>query len=278
MGVSHGDSPAADSKPDGMPRGANAKIPESTISWLAVYLRSLRELSAKGESLISSVALAAQAGVTPAKLRRDLAFVGSTGIRGVGYEVETLSKRISAALGIECDVPIAVIGMGNLGRALARLSAFDNRGFCVAALFDISPEICGRTIQGRVVSHMDRLCEVSDDLQINIAIVAVGPQVAQTVVDAVVGAGITSILNFSPISVVVPDGVRVRSVDLLSELQILAFHLTHKTGTVRRDPQVLPTSKGCSALSKSTAPTGLVEAQAREPTRLQVHDDVPAAE
>ena len=234
MGVSLGDSSAGDSTPGDMPKSSGAKIPDSTISWLSIYLRSLGELSARGETLVSSVALAAHAGVTPAKLRRDLGFVGSTGMRGVGYEVETLSRQIAIALGVDHEVPIAIIGVGNLGRALARRSIFGSRGFRVAALFDIAPEICGKTVQGHVVSHMDRLEEISNELQINIAVVAVGPHAAQTVADEIVAAGITSILNFSPAPVAVPDSIRVRNVDLLSELQILAFHFTHKPRTATR--------------------------------------------
>lgn len=238
MGVSHDDSAAIDSEPDSpLADAQGAAIPESTISWLSIYLRSLNELSAKGETLISSVALAAHAGVTPAKLRRDLAFVGSTGIRGVGYDVETLRKRVATALGVECEVPIAIVGMGNLGRALARRSLFGNRGFRVAALFDISPDICGTAVQGHVVSHMDQLGSIANELQINIAVVAVGTQSAQAAVDAVVAAGITSILNFSPVPVVVPAEARIRNVDLLSELQILAFHFTHKPGSARGEPR-----------------------------------------
>lgn len=209
-------------------RAASA-IPEATVARLPVYLRALRALAERGIATASSEELAVIAGVNSAKLRKDLSYLGSYGTRGVGYDVEYLVYQISRELGLSQDWPVAIIGIGNLGHALANYGGFVSRGFRIAALLDADPRLSGNRVAGLVIRHIDELDEVVADNGISIAVIAVPPGAAQEVADRLVAAGITSILNFAPAVVTVPPGVDLRKVDLSIELQILAFHEQRKT-------------------------------------------------
>ena len=211
-----------------------AAIPEATVARLPVYLRALRTLADRGTATASSEELAGVAGVNSAKLRKDLSFLGSYGTRGVGYDVEYLIYQISRELGLSLDWPVAIIGIGNLGHALANYGGFVSRGFRIAALFDADPRLSGNRVAGLVIRHVDELDEVIADLGISIAVIAVPPTAAQGVADRLVAADITSILNFAPTVVTVPDGVDLRKVDLSIELQILAFHEQRKSAEGQR--------------------------------------------
>ena len=169
------------------------------------------------------------AGVNSAKLRKDLSYLGSYGTRGVGYDVEYLIYQISRELGLSQDWPVAIIGIGNLGHALANYGGFVSRGFRIAALLDADARLSGNRVAGLVIRHIDELDEVVAENGISIAVIAVPPGAAQQVADRLVAAGITSILNFAPAVVTVPPGVDLRKVDLSIELQILAFHEQRKT-------------------------------------------------
>ncbi len=208
-------------------RAASA-IPEATVARLPVYLRALRALAERGTATASSEELAAIAGVNSAKLRKDLSYLGSYGTRGVGYDVEYLVYQISRELGLSQDWPVAVIGIGNLGHALAYYGGFVSRGFRIAALLDADPRLSGNRVAGLVIRHVDELDEVIAENGISIAVIAVPPEAAQDVADRLVTAGITSILNFAPAVLTVPEGVSLRKVDLSVELQILAFHEQRK--------------------------------------------------
>lgn len=197
---------------------------------LPVYLRTLHDLAERGLATVSSEDLAAAAGVNSAKLRKDLSHLGSYGTRGVGYEVEYLVYQISRELGLTQDWAVAIIGAGNLGRALSGYGGFASRGFRMAALLDSDPSVVGRTIGGHTVEPIDKLETVIKDRGISIVVIATPASAAQAVCDRVVAAGITSILNFAPVVLSVPDGVDVRKVDLSIELQILAFHEQRKAG------------------------------------------------
>jgi redox-sensing transcriptional repressor len=205
-------------------------IPEATVARLPVYLRALHGLAERGVATVSSEELATAAGVNSAKLRKDLSHLGSYGTRGVGYEVEYLVYQISRELGLTQDWAVAIVGIGNLGRALAGYGGFASRGFRMAALLDAEPEIVGEPISGLVVEHIDDLETVIKDNGVSIAVLAVPATAAQAVCDRVVASGVTSILNFAPVVLSVPDGVDVRKVDLSIELQILAFHEQRKAG------------------------------------------------
>ena len=199
-------------------------IPEATVGRLPVYLRALVEMAERGASTISSGDLAEAAGVNSAKVRKDLSYLGSYGTRGVGYDVEYLIYQIRRELGLEQDWAVAIVGVGNLGHALANYKGFGERGFRVAALVDTDGGKVGERVGDLVVEHIDDLDRVVKEEQVSIGIIATPAAAAQEVCDRLVAAGVTSILNFAPVHVQVPQGVSVRKVDLSTELQILSFH------------------------------------------------------
>jgi redox-sensing transcriptional repressor len=184
-------TPARSRRP-GAPTRTERGIPEATVARLPVYLRALTALSDSGIATASSEDLATAAGVNSAKLRKDLSYLGSYGTRGVGYDVEYLRYQIAREIGVTQDWAVVIVGIGNLGHALANYSGFGTRGFRIVALLDADP--------------------------------------AQEVCDRLVAAGVTSILNFAPVVLSVPDGVDIRKVDLSIELQILAYHEQRKSG------------------------------------------------
>ncbi|MFP5299035.1 MAG: redox-sensing transcriptional repressor Rex [Actinomycetota bacterium] len=204
----------------------NRPIPEATVARLPVYLRSLLEL-AEGQGrdvTVSSEDLARMAGVNAAKVRKDLSYLGSYGTRGVGYDVEYLLYQITRELGLTQDWPAVIIGIGNLGRALASYKGFGERGFRIMALFDVDESVIGQEVGGLPIQHIDELKTVVNDEGISIGIIATPPSSAQESADKLVDAGVRSILNFAPGVVNVPPDVNIRKVDLSIELQILAFY------------------------------------------------------
>jgi len=206
----------------GSPSGQS--IPEATVSRLPLYLRSLQELMDEELSTVSSERLAEMAGVNAAKVRKDLSYFGSYGTRGVGYDVEYLLLHIRRELGLTHDWPCVIAGMGNLGQALANYGGFSDRGFVIAALVDANPDKVGTTVEGVPISHVDDLDELVSQLDIHIGVIATPAHAAQDVADRMVAAGVTSILNFAPTVIAVPEGILVRKVDLAVELQILSFY------------------------------------------------------
>ena len=200
------------------------QIPEATVARLPVYLRALQEISAEQASTISSERLAEMAGVNAAKVRKDLSHFGSYGTRGVGYDVEFLLFQIRRVLGLTHDWPTVIAGMGNLGQALANYGGFQDRGFVVAALIDTDRAKVGTAIGDLTVDHPDDLARIVAERKITIGVIATPAVAAQEVADRMVAAGITSILNFAPTVLSVPDGISVRKVDLAVEMQILSFY------------------------------------------------------
>jgi redox-sensing transcriptional repressor len=209
-------------------RGTGRGIPEATVARLPVYLRALGALGDDGVSTVSSEELAAAAGVNSAKLRKDLSYLGSYGTRGVGYDVEYLLFQISRELGLTQDWPVVIVGLGHLGHALANYGGFASRGFAIRALVDTDPAVVGSEVAGLVVEPLRDLESVVRSQGVAIAVIATPASVAQDVCDRLVGAGVSSILNFAPSVLVVPDHVEVRKVDMSIELQILAFHEQRK--------------------------------------------------
>jgi redox-sensing transcriptional repressor len=199
-------------------------IPEATVARLPVYLRALYTLAERGVSTVASDELARSAGVNSAKLRKDLSHLGSYGIRGVGYDVEYLVYQVSRALGLTQRWPVIIIGAGNLGRALANYGGFLTRGFRIEAVFDSDTALVGRELGSVIVRHVNDLETVVTENGVAIGVIAVPASAAQAMCDRLVAAGVTSILNFAPLVLNVPEGVDVRKVDLSIELQILAFH------------------------------------------------------
>src|SRR4051794_20817195 len=206
-------------------------IPEATVARLPVYLRVLHGLAEAGTATVSSDSLAAAAGVGSAKLRKDLSHLGSYGTRGVGYDVEYLVYQISRELGLTQNWRVVIVGVGNLGHALAGYGGFASRGFTVAALLDSDERRIGERIAGLVVRPVTELEQVVRERDVHIGVVATPAESAQGVCDRLVAAGVTSVLNFAPCVLDVPDHVMVRKVDLSTELQILAFHEQRRLAT-----------------------------------------------
>lgn len=200
------------------------RIPEATVSRLPVYLRSLTDLHDAGAATVSSEQLADLSGVNAAKVRKDLSYLGSYGTRGVGYDVEYLVFQISRELGLTQDWPVVIVGVGNLGRALADFRGFAQRGFPVVALIDSDEAKVGTRVRGLTVHGFESLDEVVKELGIAIGIVATPPTAAQDVTDRLVAAGVRAILNFAPVVLSVPPDVSLRKVDLALELQVLSFY------------------------------------------------------
>lgn len=209
------------------------EIPDATVARLPQYLRALRDLSERGISSVSSEELAAAAGVRSAKLRRDLSHLGSYGVRGVGYGVEMLAHEISRVLGLTQDWPVAIVGLGNLGHALAAYLGLATRGFQVVALLDRDRDVVGREIAGMTVDSVDDLERIVTERGVAIGVIATPAASAQEVCDRFVAVGVGSVLNFAPCVLSVPAGVDVRKVDLSTELQILAFHEQRKAPAVQ---------------------------------------------
>ena len=200
------------------------RIPDATVARLPVYLRTLLEAHGEGVTTISSEQLAELAGVNAAKVRKDLSYLGTYGTRGVGYDVDHLRYEMSRALGLTRDQPVVLVGLGNLGAALANYGGFSDRGFPVGAIVDADPSKVGLTAAGVVVRHLDELPAIVDELQIAIGVIATPADRAQEVADRLIAAGVRSILNFAPVVLNVPDDVELRKVDLALELQILSFY------------------------------------------------------
>lgn len=223
-------------------------LPEATVARLAVYLRVLGDRAAAFGDTVSSEDLATAAGVNSAKLRKDLSYIGSNGTRGVGYEVSRLVAQIERVLGLTQRHAVALVGVGNLGHALAGYGGFAGRGFPLCALFDVDPELVGSHIDGIVVEHIERIGEVCDQHGVTIGVIATPGAVAQAVCDQLVAAGVGSILNFAPVVLRVPEHVEVRKVDLAVELQILSFHVA------RRHGEVAQTAGTASTVSRAASP------------------------
>lgn len=203
-------------------------IPDASVARLPVYLRALVDMAERGTHTVSSEALAAAAAVNSAKIRKDLSYLGSYGTRGVGYDVEYLIHQISRELGLTQDWAVCLVGIGNLGQALANYGGFAQRGFRVAALLDSDETLVGQRIAGIEVSHVDDMERIVKEEEISIGIVAVPGPAAQEVADRLVASGVSSILNFAPAVLAVPENVSLRKVDLSIELQILSFYEQRK--------------------------------------------------
>ncbi|MGZ8630453.1 MAG: redox-sensing transcriptional repressor Rex [Actinomycetota bacterium] len=203
-------------------------VPEATVGRLPVYLRALVDLAEAGTGTVSSDELADAAGVNSAKVRKDLSHLGSYGTRGVGYDVAYLIHQIRRELGLTQHWAIAIVGIGNLGQALANYGGFAERGFRVAALVDADQARIGERVGDLEIAHVDDLPRLVERFDIAIGVIATPAAAAQEVADRLTEAGVRSILNFAPAMITVPAGVSVRKVDLAVELQILAYYEQRK--------------------------------------------------
>ncbi len=209
-------------------RSAVEQVSELTTNRLSIYLRCLDLLAAGGTRTVSSQSLADQFRLNAAQIRKDLAWFGEFGVRGVGYSVAGLAAHIRQILGLGDPINVAVLGAGNLGQALADYPVFPRHGFMPVALFDRAASKVGKTSRGGVpIYHIRRLSAIVRREAIRIAMIAVPAPAAQLVAGLAVAAGLEAILNFAPGTVVVPAGVKVKNVDLAISLEGLAFHLAN---------------------------------------------------
>jgi len=233
------------------------------VARLPVYLRSLLDQAESKTSTISSERLAELAGVNAAKVRKDLSYLGSYGTRGVGYDVEYLLYQISRELGLTQDWPVVIVGVGNLGHALANYRGFSARGFRIVALVDADASKVGERLGDLLVRSLDDLPEIVAQERVAIAVIATPASAAQDVADRLVAAGVRSILNFAPTVLMVPAHVSLRKVDLSIELQILSFYQQRRAGPI---PAAL--APGSAEASSVLADHG---AQAVEPAQSVSH-------
>lgn len=203
-----------------------SKIPQTTISRLPVYLRVLSELANKKAYNISSYELAELVGGNPARLRKDLSYLGEFGTRGVGYDVEHLIYHISKSLGLTKAWSVAIVGIGRMGTALEKYWGFKISSFKVIGLFDKDPKKIGKKVNDLTVLDIEEIEEEAKRIgKIDIGIITTPASAAQEAVDKLVKAGVKAILNYAPVSIEVPEGVLKSQVDILLDLQILSFHL-----------------------------------------------------
>jgi redox-sensing transcriptional repressor len=201
------------------------KIPEMTVRRLSVYTRCLLQLEEDGVKTISSQELAERFNLNSAQVRKDLAYFGEFGVRGIGYYVSGLKAELQRILGLDRRWPVALVGLGNLGSALFHYKGFSRQGFRVAVVVDDDPAKVGREVDGvPIVASRDLAREIKAR-GIQIAVVAVPVEAAQAVVDQLVAAGIKAILNFAPARLKVSRDVRLKDVDLSIELETLSFYL-----------------------------------------------------
>jgi redox-sensing transcriptional repressor len=207
---------------------ARAKISDSTVRRLSTYLRVLQEVRARGLPTISSDELARRGGTTSAQVRKDLSFFGSFGKRGLGYEVDELVQQIREIMGLTQPWRVALIGAGKIGAALFSYRDFQQRGFHIEAVFDSDPQKVGQLWGGLQVRSDAELEAVLRAREIDIVIVAVPAEAAQSIVDRVGRAGVRGILNFAPVRLSVSDSVSLRNVDMALELEGLSFALVNR--------------------------------------------------
>lgn len=208
-----------------MKKVARPDIPRKTIYRLSIYLRCLQRLNANAIRTVSSDALAKAAGVKPTQLRKDLAFVGQFGTRGLGYDVEILSQRISDLLGTNSLQPVILVGVGNLGSALLTYKGFQQEGFEIVAAFDLDAGRKRARGANTPIYPMEAMAKLIEERGVRMAILTVPASAAQDVANQLVAAGVGGILNFAPIVLSVPEDVTVNNVNLAIELENLSYFI-----------------------------------------------------
>lgn len=202
------------------------KISDSAVRRLSLYLRALRELERRGEELVSSQDLARRCGATSAQIRKDLSLFGSFGKRGRGYSVAELVATLEGILGLRRRWRVALVGVGKIGSALMGYQGLADRGFDLVAAFDTAPSKVGTVVGGVKVSPLSALRSVVAERGVEIGIVATPPGAAQEVAERLWTAGVEAVLNFAPVKLSAPEGVAVRTVDVVLELEGLCYELT----------------------------------------------------
>jgi redox-sensing transcriptional repressor len=204
---------------------ASEAIPDIVIRRLPVYARSLQHMLDEGAETVSSSDLGSRLGVSAAQIRRDLSYFGEFGKQGKGYKVDFLLEQINGILGLNRDWDMALVGLGHLGRALLHYEELRENGFRISELFDHNPEKVGQQVDRMRIHHMEELPHILRDRRIKIAIIAVPARGAQEVADALVEAGVRAILNYAPITVQVPNHVKIRHIDPVVALQSMTYYI-----------------------------------------------------
>ncbi len=232
-------------------------ISRITISRLAFYLRTLNQIATHGTGIVSSRTLADHLGISAAQVRKDLSSFGEFGKQGTGYEIESLRAELLRILRVDCVWEVALIGAGDLGRALAGYGGFRQRGFCITAIFDNSPHQVGRRLHGVQIQDTQQMEAVIRRRAIQIAILAVPAEQAQSVAEVLVAAGVRAILNYAPVMLQLPAEIQVQNIDPVLHLQQMTFHLQpepkpitrhHSIPLVRRMPH-----RSSAAMAKEAA-------------------------
>jgi redox-sensing transcriptional repressor len=206
------------------------KISELTTNRLSVYLRCLNDLAASGIKTTSSDDMAKRFHLNSAQIRKDLAYFGEFGVRGVGYYVENLQEHLTKILGLDTEHRVCIIGSGRMGTALADYYEYSQTNFSVVALFDTDKSKIGNQVGNIKIYDVKRFAEVVEKEGIDVAVIAVPAQFAQSVLDLVIGAGIKAIMNFAPVPLKAEENVKIRTVDLTISLESLSYFLAQPTG------------------------------------------------
>jgi len=204
---------------------ATTEVPDIVIGRLPIYLRALTLLDEAGKEFTSSQELGQRLGIGSAQIRKDLSHFGEFGKQGTGYEIKYLREQILKILNVDRAWPVALVGFGDLGQAIAHYGGFAAEGFNIEAIFDNDPGKIGQTISGQVVQDVTIMSEAITEQKIKIAIVAVPASVAQTVVDKLIGAGVKAILSYAPITLSIPDTIRIQYIDPVTHLQRMTYYL-----------------------------------------------------
>ena len=218
----------ADDKDKPAESATDTTVPKAVVSRLSLYLRELQHLVRDGHETTSSTQLGRLLGFTDAQVRKDLAYFGQFGYPGIGYRCSELIEAIKRILGTSQPWSLAIVGLGNLGRALMGYRGFGQQGFRIVAAFDVDPAKIGKSIEGVPVHHLDDCSRIAREHAIRLAIIAVPGPSAQKVADALVAAGIDGILNFAPVTLNLPKHVQTVGVDLAIELEQLSFAVVNK--------------------------------------------------
>ena len=204
-----------------------SKIPDATIERIALYSRPLERLLENGEQLVSSERLAELCNVNPAQVRKDLSYFGEFGVRGIGYDVLDRLKQIRKILVSDREWKMGIVGIGNLGMALVENANFAKRGYKFVAAFEVDPQKIGKELPcGLIIQPVEKLKTLTQDLGIEVGVIATQPSQAQTAADMLIETGIKAILNFSPVQLRQPKGCLLENVDFSVKLDDLAYHLS----------------------------------------------------
>jgi redox-sensing transcriptional repressor len=206
--------------------------PKAVVGRVSLYLRQLESFQRQGFTTVSSSQLGSALAINDAQVRKDLAFFGQFGYPGIGYRIEELSAALRRILGIDRDWPLALVGLGNLGRALLKYRGFRSRGFHIVALFDNDPQKIGRTHDGLLVEPIEAMPQAITARNVSLAVLSVPAESAQRVAEQMVACGILGILNFAPVPLNVPPSVSVVAVDLSVQLEHLAYKVQNLQGGI----------------------------------------------